>query len=29
MADRASVNGHVTARVPGSSPAEFDGVAVL
>ena len=27
MADQSSVNGHGTARVPGSSSAEFDGVA--
>ena len=27
MADRSSVNGHGTARVPGSSSAEFNGVA--
>ena len=27
MADQASVNGRGTARVPGSSSAEFDGVA--
>ncbi|MGC8643619.1 MAG: phage holin family protein, partial [Isosphaeraceae bacterium] len=27
MADQASVNGRGTARVPGSSSAEFEGVA--
>ena len=27
MVDQASVNGRGTARVPGSSSAEFDGVA--
>jgi Putative Actinobacterial Holin-X, holin superfamily III len=27
MADQSSLNGHATARVPGSSSAQFDGVA--